>query len=326
MRQKVHLQVKVENMRGIFLLIFVLLTVGVVEPGYDAVIVRSDMPFDWIIAQAYSQKYGIPIITTSPEQLDSNVRSQLSGYTKFVRVLIIGGELAISPSVKAELDSMGFITHRISEGDRYGTSARAAIELYERSDAVVLVNGNEYVGLLVAERTSLNTGAPILFIRYNEIPASVMQAMQELGVKEVFLVDARISEKIQTDLSAGGYSIKLINGADAGRPVQVRSYFYFFFGVLLGVLLVLLALRFKEYRERVPYTILTEDEEKVVKAVLEKGGEMLQEGLPEKTDFSRPKVSRLVAGLVERGIISKETHGRTQKLIIKKEFYETEKD
>ena len=59
-------------------------------------------------------------------------------------MLIIGGEAAISPGIQSELDSMGFATHRISEADRYGTSARVAVELYPDSKEVVLASGEDF--------------------------------------------------------------------------------------------------------------------------------------------------------------------------------------
>ncbi len=65
-----------------------------------------------------------------------------------------------------------------------------------------------------------------------------------------------------------------------------------------------------------------EDEEKIVRAIIEGGGELTQDKLPEITDFSRPKISRIVADLADRGILTKTPQGRTQKLQIEKEFYE----
>jgi uncharacterized membrane protein len=92
-------------------------------------------------------------------------------------------------------------------------------------------------------------------------------------------------------------------------------------GLALGMLSVLAYLRARKIKQRLPYEILSEDEERVIKAIASEGGRLTQDALPEKTGFSRPKISRIVKELVERGIIEKVPKGRTHELTIKKEFY-----
>ncbi len=310
-------------MRALFIVLLFLAT-GAIAPQYDVILVRSDLPFDWVIAQAYSHYSGVPIVATKPDRLDADVREQLSGYLSsgYKDIIIIGGEQAIAPGIKSELDDMGLITHRISEGDRYGTSARVAIELFGRAEGAVLVTGEAYEGLLIAERVAASIDGPILFVKRDGITPSVERALVTLGTKKIYLVQGG-SGKIMEILSSRGYEVEVVDRgwAGAGSPSN-PAYIAFGLGLLLGGALVLLGLRFKRHRARVPMTILTEDEEKVVKAILENGGVLTQDKLPEKTDFSRPKISRIVMELAGRGIVSKERHGKTQKLTIKKEFYE----
>jgi uncharacterized membrane protein len=73
-------------------------------------------------------------------------------------------------------------------------------------------------------------------------------------------------------------------------------------------------------KERVPYNVLTEDEERIIRIIEESGGEIGQDALYSKTGFSRPKISRLVSELVERDLIEKTQFKRTFKLKIKKEL------
>lgn len=315
------------------LLLLILLAIGgsglayAIAPEYDVIVVRSDLPFDWILAQAYSNKVGIPIVDTLPDRLDADVIKQLYGYRQFgfYRVIIIGGEKAVSPEIQEEIEAMGFVAHRIGEADRHGTSARFAIVLYPNSKGAVLVNGEDYGGLLAAKRASAEIGDPILFIKKDEVPASVLDSLKKIGVKKIFLIDYELSENVKKFLVSEGYEVEIISASSELKPKLDVKYIYLIFGVLLGILSILVLQRFRKYKEKVPYTLLTEDEEKVVKAILDSGGEMTQDLLPEKTDFSRPKISRITADLVGRDIISKEQYGRTQKLKIKKEFYEDRK-
>ncbi len=305
-------------MRKALLAILVLLTAGSISPAHDVILVRSDLPPDWVIAQTYSHRSGVPIVATLPDVLEPHVKTQLSGYKEagFERVLIIGGEAAISPDIQRELDGMGFATHRISEADRYGTSARVALELYPDSEEVVLLSGEDFEYFLEARRIASDIGAPILFTKRDEVPISVLNAMESIGVKKVVLVGLDLGDY----LAARGYTVE--ESPVGVAPPLDSKYIYLIIGLILGVLCFAAVSRIKKARDRVSYTLLTRDEEKVVRAILEDGSELMQDQLPQKTGFSRPKISRTVSDLEARGIISKEPEGRTQKLRVKKDFYE----
>jgi uncharacterized membrane protein len=315
-------------MSRLLIVLFLLLitTTGSMDTPYDAIIVRDDLPLEWIIAQAYSHKSGTPIVTTDPDFLTEDAKVQLQGYLNAGarKVLVLGGERAVSPAVEGELTAMGFLTHRISEGDRHGTSARVAMELYPGVDSCVMVNGESYSGLLVAERAAALTGSPILLVKSEDIPRSVQEALKVLGVRDVYLVTEGLSEDVGEALSSSGYRVHpLRNRTDIPAPRGLPDALLpGVAGALMGILAVLGWSALKRSRERVPFTLLTEDEEKVVRAIRERGGELTQDLLPELTGFSRPKISRIVADLAGRQILSKTPQGRTQKLRIEKEFYE----
>jgi uncharacterized membrane protein len=307
-------------MKKALLIALVLLVVGSISPPYDVILVRSDLPPDWLIAQTYSHSSGIPVVSTLPDALEPHIQTQLSGYKKagFENVLIIGGEEAISPAIQQELDNMGFATHRISEADRYGTSARVAVELYPNSQEVVLASGEDFEYYLEARRIASQMEAPILFARQSEVPVSVLNAMKSIGAKEVVLVG--LDSEVTEDLIARGYSVKASPTAEP-LPLDAK-YIYLIIGILLGTLGSVAISQVRKVRDRVSYTLLTRDEERVVKMIIEDGGDLTQDQLPGKTGFSRPKVSRIVSDLEGRGILSKEPDGRTQKLKVKKDFYE----
>lgn len=309
--------VSVNRMKQSLFAVLVLLTMGSISPAYDVILVRSDLPPDWVIAQTYSHRSGIPIVATLPDVLEPHVKSQLSGYKKsgFERVLIIGGEAAISPGIQKELDSMGFATHRISEADRYGTSARVAIELYPDSEEAVLVSGEDFEDFLTARRAASSMGAPILFSKKSEIPVSVLNAMKAIGVKRVVLIDLYLEDFLEPL----GYTVE--SSSFTGQPERDTRPLYLIFGIFLGIIGFAIISRIKRAKERVSYTLLTRDEERIVKAINEVGGELMQDQLPQKTSFSRPKISRIVSDLEVRGILSKEPDGRTQRLRVKKDFY-----
>lgn len=311
-------------MKKALFFLFILILPAIINAAtieYDAIIVRSDLPYDWTVAQAYSGRERIPIITTSPDVLDEDTREQLKGFKEkgHRSLLVLGGEAAISPNIETEMVAQGFITHRIREVDRYGTSARVAVELYGQAETVILVNGESVNGLLNSQMAALQTGAPILYIKRDEIPQSVREALRILGTKEVFLISSEASDELLGELDAL-YTIRSFpeEAGDIGVERNLRVI-DIALGLVLGALLTLILRRGK--RARVPYNVLTEDEERIIHAIEDNGGEIGQDALYGKTGFSRPKISRVVSDLVERDLVEKTQFKRTFKLKIKKELF-----
>lgn len=311
--------------KAFYFFLFILISPAVINAAtleYDVIIVRSDLPYDWTVAQAYSGRARIPIITTSPDVLDEDTREQLKGFkeTGHTSLLVFGGEAAISPRIEAEMVAEGFITHRIREVDRYGTSARVAVELYGQAQTVILVNGESVNNLLNSQMAALQTGAPILYIKQNEIPQSVREALRILGSKEVILISPESPDELYSELEAL-YTVRPFSGGVeiAGEGRRSLRAMDIAIGLVLGALLTLILRRGK--KTKLPYNVLTEDEERIIHAIEDNGGEIGQDALYGKTGFSRPKISRVVSDLVGRDIVEKTQFKRTFKLKIKKELF-----
>ncbi len=312
------------------LLLLFIFTIGTLGAEYDVILVRSDVYADWIIAQGYSQKSGVPIIATSPSTLDPPIEEQLRGYRAFGfdKVLIIGGEMAVSPAVQQEVEAMGYATHRISEADRSGTSARVALELFGESKTVIMANGAANEALLVAGRLASASGNPVLFVKGDEIPPSVSAVLKSIGVEKIILVDLELSGDLKSEL-ATQYDLEVLRSAEGYKverePGALRALLLLVGGIAIGVIAVFFGGKLLEKGEKVPITVLTEDEKRVIRPIKDHGGEITQDQLPALTSFSRPKISRVISDLVERGVLSKEPQGRTQKIVLIKQLIEEEK-
>ncbi len=64
------------------------------------------------------------------------------------------------------------------------------------------------------------------------------------------------------------------------------------------------------------FAVLKDDERKVVDFIIEKGEKCKQKDIVRATDFSKAKVSRIMLELEERGILSRERVGRTNRVIL----------
>ncbi len=309
----------------LYILLICLILMGSVSAfasEVDVILVRSDLPQEFAVAQAYSHLTGVPIVTTPSQELSEDAREQLRGYASlgYRNLVIIGGEKAVSLEVQREIDQLGYVTRRIAEADRYGTAATFAKEFYSRAEGAILLYGESSENLLLAMRLSSATDYPILFVKRDRVPPAVKDALASLHVKRVLLFPQGLEASVKEELS--GYEvIPVERGFELPEQKNSTLPLTFIAGFALGMLSVLVYLRVRKIKQRLPYEILNEDEERIIRAIASEGGKLTQDALPEKTGFSRPKISRIVKELVERGIIEKVPKGRTHVLTIKKEFY-----
>ncbi|MBN1678509.1 MAG: hypothetical protein JW880_08230 [Candidatus Thermoplasmatota archaeon] len=71
-------------------------------------------------------------------------------------------------------------------------------------------------------------------------------------------------------------------------------------------------------RDYLVLRLLTGDERTMFKAIMDSGGEALQKDLILRTKMSNAKVSRLLDKLTQKGVVSKERHGATNRIKIRR--------
>lgn len=320
------------------LIIFFLLFVSILGPSmaensnYDVIVVRGDILIDYTVAQAYSQKENIPILLTDPKTLSGPSKRELMGfYDEGARkVLLIGGTTdAISESIEVEIASIGYEVKRIWDWDRAGTAARVAIDLWKSSRESVIINGNIEESYLIASKFAMKREIPILITNENELPPSTQEALEKINARKVYVVGPMISDNVAKSLTSKGITVerlgtdinisdvKNLNEEGLNLKIDIISMLA---GLFVGAMAILIVFRFKK-DDSVPVFVLTEDERKLVQAL--KNGEDRQERLPEATNFSRPKVTRLVMNLESKGIIFREKKGKTYKIKLDKPIKDT---
>jgi uncharacterized membrane protein len=339
MTKHLHSHMKITPRSSTVLLIFIFISFftssgEAADQLYDVIIVRADLPVDYVIAQAYAHKEGIPIVTTDPGFLEEIARRELLGFKSqgAARVLIIGGaDTAISVEIERDLIAMGFRVDRLWDWDRIGTAARVAIELWYSSDHAVIANADIYESYLIASSISINLQAPILLTTREELPETTIQALEALGVKSVLLVGPEISSAVEEDLKTRGLEIKRV-----GKDIEIRDIpiikdeslthqlyqpIPLILGGIAGFLLsyIFFKLHKKVRKREIPMFVLTEDEQKVVEAI---GDGIKQEKLPQLTGFSRPKITRIIADLESKQIISRTKYGKTYRVKMMKSIVE----
>ncbi len=303
---------------------FIILPYGAGAAKYDAVIVRADFPVDVAVAQTYTQQSKIPLITAGRTGIDQETEYELYGYGMqgYKNILIIGGESAVPQSVESDLTRLNFTVERLWDWDRYGTAARVAVSLWEKSDAVVVLPGDQTGILFSAERTAMDFNCPLLLVETNRVPDETKQAIAEIGASRIILV-GNVSESVKAELSELG-------GLQPTQQTQITiakqtsgTKGLFLIGILIGGLVIFLisslfSVGIFGQKGEVPTEILSGDEKKIIRAIEKHKNALKQEELSKLTGFSRQKITRLTFELEERDIIEKKREGKTFVLILKR--------
>ena len=302
------------------LLIFAIMAVSVVTAHdasavnrYDVIVVRGDVPTDYTIASIFAGTKKIPLLLVDPDRMQDIIRDELLGYHEigYDRLLIIGGETAISRGVEDQLREMGFTVDRLWDWSRYGTAARVAIDLWGESDKVIITDGEDYSGFLIAQKAALDSGSPILFIRNGTIPSETADAIGNLGARTAVVIsnDGAVIDAIRNlGVQAERIGTAMPPSGSVSPYQSIDSMIYVILGLLV-LIVILLSFRLRGRPGR-SALILTEDEEKLV-SILRVNGRVDQNRLAAMTDFSKPRISRMLRSLEERRVIEREKHKKT---------------
>lgn len=290
---------------------------------YDLILVRNDNMIDYIVALPYSHMFGIPILPVNPQELDAGTLAQLESYARlrWTKILIIGNSQAISDTVQDQLLELGFSVERIGGADRTETSVKLAQKFFSNGDQVLVVaSSSDYGSALAAARWAMVERHPLVLNSPKTLSNSTKEALRTLNPELVVIIGAGLPEDLESQIQALGYQTywmkKDITITIPETPVETKTdWTIVVLAVIASVAVVVPVTAYYVKKRwaanRVPIEVLTEKEKIVVKAILEKGGSVKQEELPELTGYSRPTISRIIQGLEEKQLVTREKVGKT---------------
>ena len=293
------------------------------KPRYDLIIVRNDDLIDYIVALPYSKLLDAPILPVNPRELDSTTLAQLQSYEQFgwYHVLIVGDYQAVSQTVQEQLINLGFQVTRIGGANRVDTAAKLAEAFYPNgADTVIIASASDYGSALAAARWATTYNDPLLLTEQNEVPPSVVDALKELHPKLVVLIGAGMSKTVQEQIQKLGYETywvkeNLTITVSTSTPQPKTNWTLVILAAIASIAVAVPASLYyakkKWSANKVPIEVLTEKERIVVKAILDKGGTVKQEELPELTGYSRPTISRIIQELEKKQLVEREKVGKT---------------
>lgn len=176
------------------------------------IIVRGDGPakaaniVDGLTASGLAGALDAPILLVEQERIPEWTKAALK-FLNPKKVIIIGGESAVSKDVVLELEKeFDLSVDRIQGKDRYETAANTAKKMAKAvGNMAIIVGGNDenLVDSLTAGPLATK-GYPILLVnnQKNEVPEATLKAIQELEIDELIIIggEAAVSKKIEEEL------------------------------------------------------------------------------------------------------------------------------
>ncbi|KPU44461.1 N-acetylmuramoyl-L-alanine amidase LytC precursor [Oxobacter pfennigii] len=173
----------------------------------------EDFP-DALSAAPLAEKLDAPILLTDKTALRSSLGEELERLGAR-NIFIIGGEGAVSKSVKDELERKGMSVIRLSGNDRYDTSLKVADYMntnFGISREIVVATGNDFPDALSIAPVAAKKGMPIILTPRSELPENIKEYIDINGITKAFVVGGTgvISDAVANKLPDG----ERINGND----------------------------------------------------------------------------------------------------------------
>jgi len=171
---------------------------------------------DALAGTVLAHKVNGPLLLSRSTDLNPEVLNEILRLGS-TQVYILGGPVAMSPTIEQLLNSKGIHTTRLAGWDQYGTAAQIAAEITPHTTQVFLVTGENYPDAMTISSYAAAHNIPILMTRAAAVPSETLQALQQLEVTDVTLIGgtAVISNSIQTQLASLPTPIK-VKGRLAG--------------------------------------------------------------------------------------------------------------
>lgn len=112
--------------------------------------------------------------------------------------------------------------YRISGGSRYDTSVKISRYSYKKSDNVILASGENFADALSGTQLALSLNAPILLTPKNNISNEIINEIERLGAKKVYILggESSISNNVYKNVSRK-YTVTRIGGRNRYKTSEL---------------------------------------------------------------------------------------------------------
>ncbi len=203
------------------------------EPLAEAVVLaRADGYADALAGGPLAASLGAPVLLTGSDGLDATTAQEVQRLRP-ERVVLLGGEAALSDSVADDVADLGIAVERVSGVDRFATSARIAALLPPSRRAYVVEGANPspsrgWPDAVSASWLAAREGAPVLLATRDSLPDATAAALRDREVADAVIVggEAALGSAVTEAVAATGAEVSRVGGAtryDTSRLLADRA-------------------------------------------------------------------------------------------------------
>lgn len=183
-----------------------------------AVLARADDYPDALAGGPFAVARQAPLLLTARDRLSAAAGAELERVLPAgATVYLLGGGAALSDTVRADVEALGFAVERFAGRSRYETAARISEQL-DAPGAAVVASGEGFADALSASSAAAGAGYPIVLARRGDLPEPTRAFLAQSAVPQVFVVGgpAAVGEDVVGALAAtvGQGAVSRIAGAD----------------------------------------------------------------------------------------------------------------
>ena len=156
------------------------------------ILARSDDFADALSGTTLSYQLDAPILLTRSHQLYEPTLNEIKRLNA-EKVIILGGDVAISDDVYEELIRSGLEVERIAGSNRVETSVKIAERLGTSFEKAIVVNGYDFPDALSSATYAAKNGLPILLTLQDRLSGGTGKAIETMGIQETLVVGGTIA-------------------------------------------------------------------------------------------------------------------------------------
>jgi putative cell wall-binding protein len=199
-------------------------------PSAATVFVATGAAFpDGLAAGPAAARLGSPVLFVSRDSVPTATRNEIVRLGA-QKVYVIGGPVAISETVRTQLDGLvSGDAQRVHGADRYATAAAVAGLFPDTTTTVYIATGGTFPDALSGGAAAAAQGAPVLLTRPDVLPPAVEDQLARIGPTKIVILGgtAAVSAAVETRLRSYTSNVVRLAGADRfGTAVAVSRATY----------------------------------------------------------------------------------------------------
>lgn len=158
---------------------------------------------DALSITSLATKTNSPIILTGKESLPKASLDYILN-KGIKKVVIAGGEGAVSKAVENTLRAKGITVERIAGANRYETSAKIARAAYPPANGYLISNGQGYIDALTAGPLAARWDRPILLVESKTLPQAAKDLLGQAAADKVTIIGGvnSVSDSVKGQIGA----------------------------------------------------------------------------------------------------------------------------